>query len=166
MSEATKKNIGIFLGRLQPQHKGHENLIKTIFKENDEIILCIGSTQRLRKSDPDFARNPLSRNVRLKKLKAFLESRNFEKPFRIVTAIDIEPEEAWPVYLKKCCNIDDCNLNTIYFSDQISKDYKNELAMAGFKIKFTKRIKFLYKTNKKTAYKISSSTEIRTLEKI
>lgn len=161
----TQKKIGIFLGRLQPQHKGHEMMIKRIFKENDEVVLCIGSAQKISKTDAVYACNPLSKNERVKRLNEFLKRSNFAKPYKVVTAKDIEPDEAWPAHLKHCCRLTDATRNTIYFGDQLSDDYKHGLELAGFNIKIVGRKSFLYKTREDKLHEISSATEIRNLEK-
>lgn len=165
MTSIKKKRVGIFLGRLQPQHEGHENLIRTIFTENDEVVLCLGSAQRTKKSDPDFARNPLSKSVRLKRLHTFVKACSFDKPYRTVTAVDIASDAAWPSFLKKCCRLRDDDLNTIYFSDRISPDYRSGLEEVGFKIRHTRRTKFTYRSERNTFHRLSSATEIRSLDK-
>jgi len=165
MRKATNKKIGIFLGRLQPQHPGHEAMIKRIFKENDEVVLCVGSAQKIAKNDPLFSRNPLSARARLKTLQAFLEAQNFSKPYAIVTAKDIEPDSAWPAFLKKRCRLADDTVNTVYFADRIFQEYETGLREVGFRIKFINRKKFKYQTAQNTLHKISSATEIRELTK-
>lgn len=164
MSKIAKRKIGIFLGRLQPQHTGHEMLIEKIFKENDEVVLCVGSAQKIKESDPAFKRNPLSVKKRIKRLRLFLDNKNFVKPYRIVIANDIEPEEAWPAYLRSCCQLTNQTQNIIYFGDPISSDYREGLEKEGFRIKHIKRKQFFYKSRKNTLHKISSATEIRMLE--
>jgi nicotinamide-nucleotide adenylyltransferase len=37
---------GIFIGRFQPPHKGHVELVKRIIQEVDELIIGIGSAQK------------------------------------------------------------------------------------------------------------------------
>lgn len=166
MLKITKKKLGIFLGRLQPQHKGHEHLIEKIFEENDEVILCVGSAQKIAETDPLFSANPLSTYIRVKRLKKFLQKKDFDKPYMIIAVEDIEPDEAWPAYLKKRCRISDDTINTIYFGDAIPQSYKNGLEKVGFKVKIIKRKKFAYQPDKDDKiYKISSATEIRKLEK-
>jgi cytidyltransferase-like protein len=165
MSTARKKKIGVFLGRLQPQHQGHEAMIDRIFRENDEVVLCLGSAQRLDKDDPQFSRNPLPKAARLRRLRAFLQERDFQKPYRLVTAVDIEPDSAWPAYLKDCCRLDDTTLNTIYFADAIPPEYAKGLEEAGFRLKFLRRVQFLYAARKKV-HRLSSATEIRALGEI
>lgn len=165
MPKTTDKKIGIFLGRLQPQHPGHKMMIRQIFKENDEVVLCVGSAQEITPDNPNFERNPLLIHNRLKTLHAFLEAEGFQKPYTVVTAQDIEPDSAWPAYLKTKCRLSDTNRNTIYFGDPIPKDYEEGLIKMGFKIKIIDRKKFVYRTKQATLHKISSSTEIRHLEK-
>lgn len=165
MQKTTDKRIGVFLGRLQPQHPGHETMIRQIFKENDEVVLCVGSAQEITPDNPNFKRNPLLIHNRLKTLHSFLEAEGFQKPYTIVTAQDIEPDSAWPAYLKTKCGLSDTNRNTIYFGDPIPKKYEDGLVKIGFKIKIIDRKKFTYKTAQDTLHKISSSTEIRRLEK-
>ena len=165
MQKKADKKIGVFLGRLQPQHPGHETMIRQIFKENDEVVFCVGSAQEITPDNANFDRNPLLIHNRLKTLHSFLKSEGFQKPYTIVTAQDIEPDSAWPAYLKTKCCLSDMNRNTIYFGDIIPKDYEEGLMKVGFKIKIIDRKKFTYKTPQDTLHKISSSTEIRGLEK-
>jgi cytidyltransferase-like protein len=160
------KKIGIFLGRLQPQHPGHEFLIDKIFRENDEVVLCIGSAQKIPKENPHCARNPLSTPARKKRLESFLTRSHFSKPYRIVTARDIEPDSAWPIYLKKRCGLSERTRNTIYFADAIDANYAAGLTAAGFLIKTIKRKHFLYTTKKDETHRISSATEVRSLEEM
>lgn len=156
--QQARKRVGIFLGRLQPQHPGHENLIEAIFRENDEVVLCVGSAQTIPARDPESARNPLPLAARLATLRRFLEKTNFPQPWRIATAEDIQPEAAWPLHLKRCCQLDDRDRNTLYFSDPVSAEYEAGLRAAGFEFRFTERIKFTYRQRE-----ISSASEIRAL---
>lgn len=162
---AVRKKIGIFLGRLQPQHPGHEAMIRQIFKENDKVVLCVGSAQKITPDSPNFERNPLLIHRRLKTLRTYLEAQNFNRPYTIVTAEDIEPDSAWPAYLRKRCALSDTDINTIYFGDTIADEYANGLKNTGFAIKTIRRKKFEYKTLQNTTHKISSATEIRDLDK-
>jgi len=164
MEKQEKIKVGIFLGRLQPQHRGHEKMIEQIFKENDEIVLCIGSAQKIKETDPIFKKNPLSCKERMKRLGGFLDKKKFSKPYKIFTATDIQPESAWPEHLKKSCRLTNREINTVYFGDPIPKDYERYMEKADLKLKFIDRKKFLYQTKKNTFHKISSATEIRELE--
>jgi nicotinamide-nucleotide adenylyltransferase len=37
---------GLFVGRFQPLHKGHIDIIKKILKENEQIIIAVGSAEK------------------------------------------------------------------------------------------------------------------------
>ena len=52
------RNIGIFIGRFQPLHNGHLNIIKQALNENEFVIIIIGSKN---KNDD---RNPYSYETR------------------------------------------------------------------------------------------------------
>lgn len=54
------RNIGIFIGRFQPLHNGHLNIIKQTLVENEFVIVIIGSKN---KNDD---RNPYSYEIRKK----------------------------------------------------------------------------------------------------
>jgi nicotinamide-nucleotide adenylyltransferase len=45
---------GLFVGRFQPFHNGHIQVIKDVLKENDEIIIVIGSAQYSHRLDNPF----------------------------------------------------------------------------------------------------------------
>jgi nicotinamide-nucleotide adenylyltransferase len=45
---------GLFVGRFQPFHNGHIELIKDILKEMDEVIIVIGSAQYSHRLDNPF----------------------------------------------------------------------------------------------------------------
>lgn len=141
-------------------------MIRRIFKENDEVVLCIGSAQPIPEGHPDYCKNPYPTEIRVRRLQAFLQNDHFAKPWRIAAVTDIQPESAWPRHLKKNCGLDDNSINTIYFADPISEEYRQEMEDAGFRIKLIRRIKFLYQTQKKVIHNISSATEIRALEQI
>src|SRR3989344_7161434 len=38
-------NRALFIGRFQPYHLGHHEAVKKILKENDELIIAVGSAQ-------------------------------------------------------------------------------------------------------------------------
>lgn len=45
---------GVFVGRFQPFHKGHLEVIKKIVKEIDELIIIVGSSQYSHRLDDPF----------------------------------------------------------------------------------------------------------------
>lgn len=158
------KKVGIFLGRLQPQHPGHEHMIRQIFAENDEVVLCVGSAQDMKPEDPDPARNPLNLEERLVTLRRFLLAEKFTKPYRVLPVVDMQPDSEWPWFLQRACGLSDTDQNTLYSADTISVDYATGLCAVGVAIKKIPRIKFLHTTRLQTTHEISSATEIRELE--
>ena len=48
-------NVGLYLGRFQPLHIGHECIIQRMLRECDKVIIAIGSAQ-----ESGTVRNPLS----------------------------------------------------------------------------------------------------------
>lgn len=45
---------GVFVGRFQPFHKGHLEVIKKIVKEVDELVIIVGSSQYSHRLDDPF----------------------------------------------------------------------------------------------------------------
>ena len=45
---------GLFVGRFQPFHTGHMEVIKDVLKENDEVVIVIGSAQYSHRLDNPF----------------------------------------------------------------------------------------------------------------
>jgi bifunctional NMN adenylyltransferase/nudix hydrolase len=41
-------NIGVFIGRFQPFHLGHYSILIDMLKENDKVIVVVGSSYRPR----------------------------------------------------------------------------------------------------------------------
>lgn len=158
------KKVGIFLGRLQPQHAGHEHMIRQIFAENEEVILCVGSAQKITAGTPELVRNPLGAKERMETLQRFLQAEKFNKPYRVIPVEDMEPDSEWPRFLARKCGLSQWHKNTIYFADEISPDYQAGLRAVGFVIKQIPRIKFSHTTRFQTTHRVSSATEIRALE--
>src|SRR5574343_184246 len=58
------KKIGVFLARMQPLHFGHTYVIETACKENDEVVLILGSANK-----EGMLRNPFTIELREQLLK-------------------------------------------------------------------------------------------------
>ena len=79
----------LFIGRFQPFHKGHLQVIKNISKEYDEVIIGIGSAQY------DHAlENPFTADERKIMIKNTLEKKGIKK-FRVVLIPDIHNPPKW-----------------------------------------------------------------------
>lgn len=151
-----KKRLGLVLGRFQPLHPGHLYLIDTAFKENDRIVICIGSAQ---------LSEPLPIEKRSQNMKKQLEILGYDKNrYEIVELVDPEPMDVWPAHVKDTCRITDETENTFYRSDRLPKKYQAELEKLGFNIREVKRESFYHKAPDGFYRLVSSATEIRGLE--
>ena len=92
--------VGVVIARLQPIHKGHLELIRQALKENDSVLLLVGSADKLNK------RNPIPINMRLEMaVEAIQEAFSDDEAKRvIVTPLDDLTDETdnshdWGFYL-------------------------------------------------------------------
>jgi nicotinamide-nucleotide adenylyltransferase len=79
----------LFIGRFQPFHNGHLNLLKMISKEYSKIIIGIGSSQYGNLKD-----NPFTSEERISMIKNTLEKKNIYN-FKIVLIPDINDPPVW-----------------------------------------------------------------------
>lgn len=151
----SKKKLGLFLGRFQPFHPGHLFQLERVFRENDEVVICIGSAQKA---------EPLTIEERHRRMQKQLDILGYErKKYRIVDLVDPEPMKIWPFYVKETCAITNETENTFYRGEDIPDSHKKELEELGFKVKITGRFGFYYRASDGFYYLISSATEIRDL---
>lgn len=87
---------GILIGRMQPVHKGHMQVINKILEEVDEIIIGIGSAQLSYE-----LKNPFTAGERVIMLKkAFVESNIDPSRYYIIPMEDINYNAVWPSHVK------------------------------------------------------------------
>lgn len=152
-----KKKLGLVLGRFQPLHQGHLQLINIAFQENDEMVICIGSAQ---------IADPLHIKERHVRLEGQLEALGYPKDkFRIVDLVDPEPMEIWPRYVKEVCGITDETINTFYRAETLPKNYVADLEKLGFNLRIVDKIPFYYKAPDGLYYLVQSATEIKTIHR-
>lgn len=84
---------GLFIGRFQPFHKGHLEVVKKMHEECDTVIIGVGSAQVERETS-----DPLSGGERIEMIRRTLKNKinNFE----IYPIPDIECYPAWTHYVK------------------------------------------------------------------
>ena len=104
-----KYEKGIFIGRFQPFHKGHLNVIELMQKECKKIIIGIGSAQ-LKSED----KNPLNYYARENIIKKVLENSNID--FEIVRVDDKLNDDEWMNYILET------NFNVLYSGNQLVLD--------------------------------------------
>ncbi|MEA2098410.1 MAG: adenylyltransferase/cytidyltransferase family protein [Patescibacteria group bacterium] len=148
-----KKRIGLVVARMQPLHPGHIVLMETAFRENDKIVICIGSAQKA---------DPLHIGERRKRIVERLNSLGYDVGlYKIFELDDIESDKEWPLYLKNGCEIAGGTENTFYTSDNLPKDYLKAMRDLGFRIRIIERGSFDYEASNGTVHTVSSATEIR-----
>jgi len=82
---------GIFIGRFQPPHKGHIELIKQILQEVDELIIGIGSAQ-----ESHTLENPFTAGEReLMLIKALAEEKVDLSKIHIIPIPDVNNNAIW-----------------------------------------------------------------------
>lgn len=84
------KKIGVFLSRMQPIHNAHLWMIENALKENDEVLVIIGSANK-----SGDLRNPINIEFRTKLVKEALKEKfgdNYEKRIHIIQLSDWSTE--------------------------------------------------------------------------
>lgn len=79
----------LFIGRFQPFHKGHLEVVKNLSKKYNKVIIGLGSSQYKNKSD-----NPFSSNERKLMIKNSLDESDINN-YKIVEISDIHDPPNW-----------------------------------------------------------------------
>ena len=81
----------LFVGRFQPFHYGHLHAVESILKENDELLLVVGSAQM--SHEPD---NPFTAGERIEMINAALKAAGFNsKRYQIIPIPDAPAHRVW-----------------------------------------------------------------------
>jgi cytidyltransferase-like protein len=116
------KKIGIYVGRFQPFHKWHENVLKQMLKENDTIIIFVGTWWQK-------AKNPFL----FSEVKDFLWWYESDSSF-IEEILDHESDEEWVKDLLGILSKYDIWEHTLQFyggdldSDSAIRSFKNYIS--------------------------------------
>lgn len=112
------KKVGVIIARIQPIHKGHLELIRQALAENEEVLLLVGSADKLNK------RNPIPIALRLELAKMAIGEEFGQDSERItVTPLNDLTDESdnshdWGFYLySHIVGITGAPAFTIYYSD-------------------------------------------------
>ena len=85
--------VALFIGRFQPFHNAHLADVRRILKENDFVIIAIGSSQHHSTKE-----NPFSYEERKKMIEAALKANKITK-FRIFPVPDLYNDKRWVEYI-------------------------------------------------------------------
>lgn len=107
---------GVILARFQPIHNGHLQLIKKACDENEQVLVIIGSIDKLSK------RNPIPWTIRKQLVEKAIKDHSLHEKTKIVELADLSDESDnshdWGFYLYSfiVSNINQSDF-TIYYSD-------------------------------------------------
>lgn len=86
------EKVGVFLSRMQPIHNAHLWMIENALKENDEVLVMIGSANKF-----GTERNPLPIDMRKPMVESaitkYLKNKNYLESIKIITLSDWSSEE-------------------------------------------------------------------------
>lgn len=85
----------LFIGRFQPFHNSHLQVIKNILKDVDSLIIAVGSSQEI-----STTLNPFSAEDRIKMINSTLEKENITN-FETIPLTDINNDELWISHVEK-----------------------------------------------------------------
>jgi len=149
--ETQPQSIGLVLGRFQPLHPGHLELIDTAMQNNDEVVVCIGSAQLA---------EPFTIEQRHEYMDKQLQVLHPDKKWRIVDLIDPEPMDIWPEYVKEKTGIEGEG-HKFYRADKLPEIYEDRLKNLGFAVVYITRKPFYYWFPDGLHRRVSSATEIK-----
>lgn len=87
---------GLLVGRMQPVHEGHLQVIKSILEEVDEVIICIGSAQL-----SHTLKDPFTAGERVMMLtKALSENGIHASKYYIIPIQDVACNSIWVAHIK------------------------------------------------------------------
>uniref|UniRef100_A0A7J2TH77 Nicotinamide-nucleotide adenylyltransferase n=1 Tax=Archaeoglobus fulgidus TaxID=2234 RepID=A0A7J2TH77_ARCFL len=85
---------GLFIGRFQPYHLGHHEVVKSILEEVDELIIGIGSAQ-----ESHSLENPFTAGERVLMISRALEELGVKKKVYIIPLEDIYRNSLWVAHV-------------------------------------------------------------------
>ena len=84
---------GVILARFQPIHNGHLQLIKKACDENEQVLVIIGSIDKLSK------RNPIPWTIRKQLVEKAIKDHSLHEKTKIVELADLSDESWFPGFL-------------------------------------------------------------------
>jgi nicotinamide-nucleotide adenylyltransferase len=89
---------GLYVGRFQPFHKGHERVVDDIADDDDveEVVVAVGSAQK-----SHTLRNPFTAGERVSMITKALEER--EATFYAIPVEDLNRNAVWTTHVRSMC---------------------------------------------------------------
>ncbi|MEM0215401.1 MAG: nicotinamide-nucleotide adenylyltransferase [Archaeoglobaceae archaeon] len=85
---------GLFIGRFQPYHLGHHEVVKKILEEVDELIIGIGSAQ-----ESHTLENPFTAGERIMMISRAIDELGTRKKVYIIPLEDIYRNSLWVTHI-------------------------------------------------------------------
>ncbi|WP_054857018.1 nicotinamide-nucleotide adenylyltransferase [Vulcanisaeta sp. JCM 16159] len=103
----------LFVGRFQPLHRGHEEVIKWILSRHDELVIAIGSA-----NESFTPRNPFTVGERIEMLVSMLRELNLIEKVMYCAVPDTKGDSAlWHAYVHEQCP----SFDIAYTNDEFTK---------------------------------------------
>jgi nicotinamide-nucleotide adenylyltransferase len=133
----TEKRRGLYIGRFQPYHLGHHEILAGIAEEIDELVICIGSAQVSHE-----LKDPFTGGERVLMVKLSIE----ELPIKshVIPVMDVMRNSIWVAHVTSLTP----GFEVVYSNNPLNKRLFGE---AGFEVRSTP----LYRRE------VYSGTEIR-----
>jgi nicotinamide-nucleotide adenylyltransferase len=134
------QKVALFIGRFQPFHNGHLDIIKRILKENKKVIIVVGSTEHSFEN-----KNPLTALERKKIIKSALKENGIkDSQFKVVLLKDLNDFANWANYvLKNIPKVDVLYTGSTLVKDCFSGKYSKACKIKPKSIKIEKIRKIL-----------------------
>ena len=114
---------GVFVGRFQPFHKGHLEVIKKMTKQVEELVIIVGSSQYSHKLD-----NPFTAGERITMIRKALQETGIElQKIWIIPVPDVHQHALWVAQITGYAP----KFDTVYCNEPLTSRLFKE---AGFKV--------------------------------
>lgn len=114
MTKPVLEKPALFVGRFQPFHNGHLDIINCILKKHQKLIIVIGSAEKAFEKE-----NPLKASERKKIIEAALKEAAVRRAqFEIIPLKDLNDFPNWAPYILK----NTPKIDTVYTGSKLVKD--------------------------------------------
>jgi nicotinamide-nucleotide adenylyltransferase len=112
---------GLYIGRFQPYHLGHQSVLQKIAEEVDEVVVAIGSAQVSHTKE-----NPFTAGERLTMIYRALG--DYGKRFYVIPLVDVDRNAVWVSHVRSMTPVFDI----VYTNNSLVIELFSE---AGFEVK-------------------------------